>query len=258
MSQIELAGFDSDVIVYRVGFSCQVQGTVVEPEQVALARVDELVRLTMENTGATEMVHYLTGDNNYRLEYNPEYKANRDPTAKPVYYSLIKEYLLDEYGAHICQGHEADDALGIMQCTSPKTTVICTIDKDLDMIPGWHYNFAKHELGLNFVDEFEGLKWFYQQFLIGDNVDNIIGVRGWGPVKSRKLFDSCETEYEMFERVREIYDNDERLLMNGRCLWIQREPNQIWEFPEPTINNNNEEDELDGTSPSSITFRPFG
>lgn len=258
MSNIQLAGFDADVIVYRIGFSCESRGVLIDPEDVALARVDELVRSTMEATGASEYIMYLTGKDNFRLEFNPEYKANRDPTAKPYYYNLIKQYLLEEYGAQICDGHEADDALGIMQCTSPKSTVICTNDKDLQMIPGWHFNFTRQELGLQFVEEFEGLKWFYQQFLIGDTVDNIIGVDRWGPVKSRRLVDSCETELEMFERVRELYDDDERLLMNGRCLWIQREPNQLWEFPEGhSINNYNEEEDLDGETSQAITFRPF-
>ena len=39
-------------------------------------------------------------------------------------------------------------------------------------------------------------------------------------------------ELALFNYVRGIYQlGDDALLMNGICLWMQREPDQIWEFP---------------------------
>jgi 5'-3' exonuclease len=67
--------------------------------------------------------------------------------------------------------------------------------------------------------------------LIGDTVDNIKGVYGIGKVKASKLLDHVYDEVDMFDVVRDIYQDDERLLLNGRLLWIRRERNQLWEFP---------------------------
>jgi hypothetical protein len=38
-------------------------------------------------------------------------------------------------------------------------------------------------------------------------------------------------ELAIFDYVRNLYNDDERLLMNGICLYMQREPEQIWKFP---------------------------
>ena len=71
----------------------------------------------------------------------------------------MNEYLVKEYKAEVCDGQEADDALGINQTDQ---TIICTIDKDLLMIPGQHYNFVKEEFKT--VTYLDGLKHFYMQY----------------------------------------------------------------------------------------------
>jgi hypothetical protein len=38
-------------------------------------------------------------------------------------------------------------------------------------------------------------------------------------------------EFEMFEHVRNMYNDDEKMLMSGQCLWIQRKENDLWKFP---------------------------
>ncbi len=60
-----------------------------------------------------------------------------------------------------------------------------SIDKDLDMIRGWHYNFIKDKK--YFIDDQQAIKHFYTQILTGDRVDNIIGLRGIGPKKAEKI-----------------------------------------------------------------------
>lgn len=106
------------------------------------------------------------------------------------------------------------------------------------MIPGYHYSWPIMRNGevvregrIYEVSEIEGLKSFYRSLLIGDRVDNIIGVAGIGKVKAAQRIDPLETEEEMFQVVRDLYADDDRLLMNGRCLWILREEGAVWEFP---------------------------
>jgi len=220
---------DGDIVAYRVGFSCQVKGVLSATEDVAYARVDELMHRILFETNADSYMLYLSGSANYRLDYNPEYKANRDPNNKPILLPQIRQYLQEAWNATICDGIEADDALGISQCTSEIDTVICSIDKDLHQIPGLHYNFVKQEY--KEVDSWEGLKFLYKQLLIGDLVDNIIGVYGIGKVKANRIIDACLSEREMYEEVQMLYDNDERLHMNAHCLYIQKKPNDRWEVP---------------------------
>lgn len=228
-----LALIDADIVAYRVGFSCQRKGLdgelEVDPVEIAYARVDELMERIPLDIGATSYVAYLTGPNNFRLQYNPQYKANRT-AAKPIHLPAIREYLVVRWNAVVTDGIEADDALGIHQMSNDDDTIICSIDKDLKQIPGKHYNFVKGEY--EEVSYLQGLKFFYEQMLIGDSVDNIFGVEGIGKAKAPRIIQPCETELEMFEAVQSRYDSDERLLMNGVCLWIQRKPNEVWTFPD--------------------------
>src|SRR5574343_1568457 len=91
----------------------------------------------------------------------------------------------------------------------PEDTIIVTLDKDLDMIPGLHYNWVKNTI--YDVNEDEALRFFYKQLLIGDTSDNIVGIRGIGPVKAKTLIDHLETEEEMLDVVSSLYDSKERL-----------------------------------------------
>jgi hypothetical protein len=109
------------------------------------------------------------------------YKAGRGE--KPKHIQAARDYLIDMYGAQETQFGEADDAIAIKQ---NKETILCSLDKDLLMIPGVHYNLYYDELF--FVPEgiggaFQlgkkmkpyGLLCFYTQLLCGDDIDNIPG-----------------------------------------------------------------------------------
>lgn len=192
--------------------------------------IDNLMRRILETTGATEYTAFISGDNNFRYQINPQYKANRKDKVDPRYRQDSNAYLVTEYGAIVTDGFEADDALGIAQSQAEDgTTIICSIDKDLLMIPGQHYNWRKNEF--TNVSVLDGLRRFYRQCITGDRTDNIVGIAGIGPVKSSRLIDDLVDEAEMFQVVQTMYSDDKRLLMNGQCLWILREENKLWEFP---------------------------
>jgi 5'-3' exonuclease len=103
--------------------------------------------------------------------------------------------------------------------------MICTIDKDLDMIPGMHYNFVKIKCIL--CNQLTALKFFYKQMLIGDTSDHIFGIKGIGPVKAEKLLKDTKTEQEMFDIVYKLYNDPKRFVMNACCLWIQNK-GELW------------------------------
>lgn len=220
-----LALIDADLLVYRIGFT-----TEDVDEGIMRARVRESVNLILEATQATEFKMYLTADDDptaFRKRIYPEYKAHR-LQPKPKHYRAIREHLQGHYDAEVCTGIEADDALGIHQTQflGQNKSIIVSIDKDLHQIAGLHYNFVKDLETV--VEPFEGLKYFYTQLLTGDSSDNIKGVWKCGPVKAAKILEGAETEEEMFWRVYHAYGNEEEMLLNGRCLWIWKQPEDDW------------------------------
>lgn len=218
---------DADILVYRFGFASE-----GDPAEFALARLSEFLDNLQAMDGIDEVWGYLTGSNNFRNEIakTAPYKGNR-VMAKPYHYQLLREYMERAWGFEVIDGMEADDAIGIEAYRhEPEETIIVSIDKDLNMIRGHHYNFVKEEK--YFVTEEEAIRNFYLQILTGDKIDNIIGLDGIGPVKSKKLLKDCNTELEMYEAVLKAYDGDEaRVLENARLLWILREEKQVWQPP---------------------------
>lgn len=231
---------DFDIVAYSMAASAE-----NDPVEVAYMRIDQMIHSILDTTGANTYRGFLSGGSNFRHEIYPEYKANRKDMVDPRWRNACKEYLVREWAAEVTDGYEADDALGINQakCLYPQpgedSTIICTIDKDLDMIPGMHYSWPIVRKGsivregkIYEVSEREGLISFYKSLLVGDRTDNIFGVDGIGKVKAAQMIDNLETEEEMFERVAELYQGDmDRLLVNGKCLYIMREENKQWDFP---------------------------
>lgn len=243
---------DGDIVVYSNAASAE-----LDPVEVAYMRIDQMMHSILDTTGSDTFRVFLSGSNNFRHEIYSEYKANRKDMVDPRWRSACKEYLVREWNAEVTDGYEADDALGINQdtgnldfrlddrvCDMKYNTIICSIDKDLDMIPGMHYSWPIVRKGVVVregkiyeVSEIEGLRSFYRSLLVGDRTDNIFGVDGIGPVKASKMIDNLETEEEMFEKVAELYQGDmDRLLVNGKCLWIMREENKQWMLPTTTMN----------------------
>jgi len=209
---------DADIVAYRV--ACTLQED--DAEDFVYARAEDLVDQILVNTEATEYRLFLTGKNNFRYSIYPEYKAHR-PTEKPFWLEKCRQYLIATFNAEVIDGQEADDALGIAQT---EDTIICSIDKDLLMSPGRHYNFVKDEF--QEVTNDSGMLHFYMQCLTGDRSDNIKGIEKIGPKKAEKILAGCVTEQELFNAVRDAYSNDEEFLMNGRVLWIRRKENEDW------------------------------
>ena len=256
------AGIDGDIILYRVGFACQhtdygvylrgeeeagkladfpnktdlnkwlkenegeysiTSNTWTDELPNALHSAKLMIQNILEKTDAATYTVYLTGSDNYRNDVLPSYKAGRAP--RPLLYSSIRDYIINNYNTVVTRGVEADDALGIAQANNVNH-IICTIDKDLLMIPGNHYNFVKDEFYE--VSESQGSYFFDCQMLTGDSVDNICGVKGLGPKTAERLLQG-KTPAERREIICEQYykhwgeDAMEVLECNEKLLWILRE-----------------------------------
>jgi hypothetical protein len=219
---------DGDILCYRVGFACN-----EETEAVAIKTMVELLEeLVFIDLSSDDCVGYLTGSKNFRYDIakTQPYKGNRKDAARPIHLPRLREYLHTAWDFRVVNGQEADDAIGIHATSLRDKSVIVTIDKDLDMIPGYHYNPVKKES--YYIDDKEAIKNFYRQILTGDKVDNIEGLRGIGPKKADKILAEAETELKMYEAVLKAYDNNqERVIENGQLLWIRRQEDELWQPP---------------------------
>lgn len=224
----KVALIDADVIVYRVAFASE-----EEEEDICLARAKDLIfEIVYTELNCDDYKAYITGKGNFRevVATTAPYKGNRKDFQRPKHYDALRAYL-QRLGAELVEGQEADDAIAIKAQEGPYWIV--SIDKDFDQVPGWHYNFVKKEK--YYVTEEEGLRNFYTQILTGDRVDNIIGIKGVGPVKAEKILKDCTTEREYYDACVKAYDGDiARVTENGVLLWLRRYPNQLWQPPLPS------------------------
>lgn len=197
------------------------------------ATIDSILNVT----GADDYAIFVSHPINRRLADYPDYKANRDPTHKPYWFKEIHTYLFEKHYAMLSEeGDEADDALGMAQCASEHgETIICSIDKDLDGIPGLHYNFSKNRKkdGVYDVSELEANRFFYKQLLTGDSTDNIPGMfRKMGKKATSKYtapLDKLTATKDMYHHVVECYEGDvEFVKMIGSLLWIKRDETGLW------------------------------
>lgn len=178
------------------------------------------------------------------------YKGTR-VEQKPYHFNNLTAYLFANYDHRVSNGLEADDLLAIEQ-SGRNDTIICTRDKDLRMVPGWHFGWecgAQPSFGPELVDargwlriddkgkvRGVGLKFFFYQMLVGDTVDNIPGCPKIGPVNALKLLDPCTTKAEHEAVIKAAYqkaypDNwEDMLIEQSKLLWMVRELN---EFGEP-------------------------
>lgn len=201
----------------------------IEPKSHAYHIANTMIQDMIEATGEQPLL-YFSGDNNFRKEKYPEYKANRKEEHRPQYEKDIKSFLKHNYSYVEEDTYEADDMLGITQTSD---SIIATLDKDLDMIPGLHYNFANHNLyhiGAEEADYF-----FFLQLLMGDRVDNIIALDGVGPKTAIKLLEPYASSVdEMYVRAAELYKDEflgdwiTKLNSNAEMLWIKRSGTTTW------------------------------
>lgn len=220
---------DGDIVAYRCAASAE-----SDSEWVATSRVDAQMHVILESCNANAYKCAISGESNFRYDIYPDYKANRKDTVRPKYLLRCKEYLVSSWNSSISENCEADDLLGHWQHVSEHSatsTVICSIDKDLLMIPGHHFNFVKNEF--RFVTPVQGLYNFYTQLLTGDVADNVKGIKGIGPKTAAKILDAAKPE-EWLQVVRDIYKNDALMLQTGRVLWIQQKENDEWSPKELT------------------------
>lgn len=215
---------------------------IIEPEGIVAHTLDRMVAAVKsvdEEVGGTrikctKLNLWLSPSDGSNFRYSvantigPKglgYKAGR--AQKPFHLPFIRDRLLKKHKAIELFGFEADDALCMYQTDD---SVASHIDKDIKMVPGWHYDHVKKELyhcanGIGTLEwvvtinedgkkksklDGRGLIFFYAQLLMGDATDNIPGIPKVGPKKSHDILQGAlacfENEEKAFFIVRQYYE----------------------------------------------------
>jgi 5'-3' exonuclease len=219
--QFDIAIIDADSILYQIAY--------MQPSP-ALCRkaLDDKLKEIMTNTGSINGAIFIKGKDNFRYQVDAAYKGNRKDNIEPEVKDRIED--LYEYCKEFSiqsDGGEADDYCGIaaeLALQDNKRYIVCHIDKDLDCIPGWHYNFRKDTL--YYVEPEDGYRFLMMQILTGDATDNIQGLRGVGPKTAEKLINSVPNNL-LWSRVIDIWkekcgDNWEPFFLKcANCIYIR-------------------------------------
>lgn len=265
---------DADVIAYQIsacGQHIEKDGSIsIHDFDSVVEMADNLIREIEEGCLADEpSILFFTGDEklvnysnrladvrgNERMVFEPNYRHSIAVTRpykgqriqeKPYHFNNLRLYLLSEYDCRISRGMEADDLICIELGKNPNA-IACSRDKDLRMVPGWHFTWAcgkQEQEGPTLVTPLghirlndkgalkgDGAKFFWAQMIMGDTIDNIPGVPKAGPKKAYELLAHLETEDECREAVINLYKEKgltrEYFQEQKALLWIMREEDEV-------------------------------
>jgi 5'-3' exonuclease len=190
MSKSKLSIIDADFLMY-VCCHNKVDSETTKTLEDVIKHAEEIISNILSYTKAEHYIGCLTVGKCFRYDFYPEYKANRSKLDKPLYFEELRNYLIEEKKFIFHVGLEADDMISILN-TSYKDTYDITIvstDKDLQQIPGNHFNPVKFER--TDVDKRNANIKLWGQVITGDSVDNIKGVPKKGEKYVEKVFQHC-------------------------------------------------------------------
>lgn len=211
----------------------------VQPVEFALQAIKTVLEALWERHEPSGVSLFLTGEGNFRerVAVTKPYKGNRDATHKPVYYKEAGDYLVNHWNAVTIDGYEADDAIGWASTDLGSKCIIVSTDKDLDQLPGWHYNWVKGE-GYSVTRKMAD--WmFYTQLLTGDPVDNVPGISGVGIKTAQQILEGSKNSRDLCERVWAVYKDRYKspeaakvyLMEQATLLYIQKKKDEAWVPP---------------------------
>ena len=235
---------DADSIIYRIALKTDIS------LKKAMEYYDRAIEEIQWETCSGRVYVALKGEGNFRYDIEPDYKGQRK--VSNVDEAVVERRKdLNEYAYSL--GHfksdncEADDVVSIwaqQSLDAKEHYVIAHIDKDIDMVEGWHYNFTKETL--YYICKDQGYRKMCLQMLTGDSTDNIQGLVGIGPKKAEKLLADV-SKADMLAKVQEAWEEahpedwQERLEVCWNLLYMRR----TWDgFKRLTIKDTLEHDKV--------------
>jgi 5'-3' exonuclease len=148
------------------------------------ADVDDWVSGILEGSKAEGYSGFIQGTPSHRHQLFPSYKAHRPPEKDYVkkWKPFIRDRLFAYWDFQIVNGVEVDDAIASAHCQLEEP-IICSRDKDFHQLSGLHYDPKTKEIVD--ISRTNALKNLLAQIVSGDSTDNVKGIPGIGPMKSR-------------------------------------------------------------------------
>ena len=179
------------------------------------------------------------GGDNWRKEKHPEYKMKRgelDPEIKQGFRDIQKLCTLAGLLQIKKKGYEADDLISFIVRRIDRDIRIISNDKDLIQLIDTNkkvFLLRPRKQGLTLYNEESVLEEFKIEkrhvvaylAICGDKSDNIVGIRGLGPVKTAKLINSTP---HPVDKVKEMYPTEtERIDLNVTLVDLLDEKTMI-------------------------------
>jgi 5'-3' exonuclease len=229
---------DADPLMFRSAYN---KNSLDE----ALSTYNERVEELQQSTFADDMMVACFGKENFRMSFYTDYKntpGRHESKAKNPYFFELRDHLVSEGRMVPADAMEADDLVRIWseeQKELGNITVIASVDKDLQCIPGAHYLIHRGEL-IHVTEEYADVH-YWKQILTGDSVDNIRGIKGIGPKKAALVLEGATTSKERKQRVidkyYEVYGNNwkEEMMHNGTLIHIMRTPTDMFKLSDDDL-----------------------
>jgi len=185
---------DTDILLFQACFGAQNAvdwGDGIKSVEADINKAKNTFKATIREyqnfTGVKEFILCLSSKTNFRKTHWEGYKANRKDGERPILLPELRDWVVEAFPTKTLEGLEADDVLGILATTHPGEIIHCSMDKDLQTIPGKMLHVKKNRKHLLLDITPEMAKAFhYQQCMTGDGADGVPGVYGIGPTKAQK------------------------------------------------------------------------
>jgi|TARA_R100000455_G_C6271727_1_gene128108 DNA polymerase-1 len=231
---------DGDMFLYKSAFSSEVETrwdddvwTLHTDLNQAKLDIEQSFSAILSTLGVDDMVVALSDSDNFRKDFFPEYKANRNNLRKPLGIKGLRQWIQKSYPHLILERLEADDVCGIL-CTLHPDYVAVSGDKDFGTLPITWFNHLTQELKT--ITKAEADFFHKIQTLTGDATDGYNGLPGFGPKTAQKLLhkEGCSWETVVGAYEKKGF-TEEDALTTARLAYILREENynngeiKLWE-----------------------------
>ena len=227
VNEFDILVIDADSLMYKIAYVYQT------PNQLTNA-LDHKIEDIIRKVGADETHVIIKGKDNFRYQCDPEYKGNRADTIEPEVKDRIEQ--LYDYArtfSVISDGCEADDICSILVHSSivtGKRVCVAHIDKDLDMIPGYHYNYGKNKH--YYMHPYDSYRFLMAQCLAGDATDNIKGIKGMGMLTASKVIGNT-TNFNLLPKIIQVWKDkvpdkwQEEFVKTVNCIMLRTETEDL-------------------------------
>ena len=198
---------DGDVIAYQAAFWVETEGGYGIHQKVKSL----IKKWTLPKTTRTVVTLSCSRADNFRKDYWDKYKTNRDSAYVPEFLKDVRQCIEENFECLKFPRLEADDIMGIYASTGDAIAV--TIDKDLQCVPGWHFNPDKDKKP-RYVSKKKADRFFHKQWMTGDSTDGIPGLWRIGPKKAESMLDEWK-ESKWVENILELYESDKHHVRNA-------------------------------------------